>query len=365
MNLKKIFLVTVLVILISTISYGSNIIPSLNSDNTVDNTIDINISDISNHFNSSPYVEKIKNLGIKISAKQTDTILTLSYDNTYNLEYTIDNNSKKLSVFYSKENYEAYLKYDILNAILIDSIFEMQGNSYCSLAPFVLSDIYCYSIASNSGIEKNYILADDDTPATEFNIYPCIKFTAPSSNVSIEEATYRSAYETFFDDVDSVVKEEDMILYKTFSEDGSLIFYIGEPNELSSRAYESILTAADVFFNYNDSRVSNYIKQNYSDISIGNYSFDGINIDTNITELPISTIDTVLLSNNMKYAKFTINRDIIKEKLNSVSENENSTNNSVKIENNKFSTFWIVTVIIVSILILVLLIKFFMNKYNS
>lgn len=367
MKLRKIFyFIIIFFFVFTTITNAVDTnLENITSDATEEKAIDINISDISSNFNNNSYVSKIANLGIKLSSIQDSNSLILNYDNIYSLNYSIDDSTKTLTTSYSILNHDAYLKYDILNALLIDTISTMQGNLPGVLIPFALSDTYCYSLSGDAGISKNYIQSENDTPAVEFQICTNIKFSIPESSNSISESKYRTQYETFFTNADCIVKEDDMIFYKTFLEDGSIVFYIGEPNELTSRAYESILTAVDVFFNYKDLRVSNYFKENYNDISVGNFNFDGVSIDTSITELPISTIDTILVLDNMKYAKFTINRDTINQRLDSISNDDNNDSSDyVQINNNKSPMVVIIIVIILLIILLISLIRFFINKYN-
>lgn len=323
--------------------------------------VDIDISKIADNFNNSVYVSKLADLGESISAKQNSVGITLSYGND-NIVYLLNNNI--LSATYPCQDKSIRKKCDILSAILIDTISTMQGNEPGKLISFALDDSFCYTTLDDNGISKNYFNDKNSNMVVDFKINPLFKLPLLKSDSAIEKNSFLTEYTTLYPDIDCFVKKEDFIFYKTFSEDGNMELYIGQSGVLNNFAYDSILTVLNILFD--DNRTSLYFKQNYSDISNGNFEFNGVSVDTLVSKLPVSNVDTELLPLDMKYAKFTINRDVVKENLKSITVSEpkvgDSTNNSSKV-----SLPVIIFLLIMIILIFCLIIFIFKNviKFNK
>ena len=74
--------------------------------------------------------------------------------------------------------------------------------------------------------------------------------------------------------------------------------------------------------------------------------------------MPISNVDTVLLPLNMKYAKFTINRDIVKENLKFIQISESkigdSTSSSGKISLPIIAFLFVMVILVFCLVIFIL-----------
>lgn len=142
--------------------------------------------------------------------------------------------------------------------------------------------------------------------------------------------------------------------------------YIGQGNELvDEQAYESILTALDILFD--NPQVSSYFKKNYSSFSLGNFDFDGVSVSLDVTELPIFNVDTALVPTNMKYAKFSINRDVVKEKLNSLAEDSTpQKGDSTNIDNKKgFAAPLVFSLVIIGLVLLIIIVGSILRKRQN
>lgn len=65
-----------------------------------DNSVNIDITQIVENFNKSSYVTKFSNIGIKVSAVQTNHSIILNYDNTNFLTYAYNPNTGVYTTFY-------------------------------------------------------------------------------------------------------------------------------------------------------------------------------------------------------------------------------------------------------------------------
>lgn len=307
-------------------------------------TVDIDVSKIAENFNKNVYVGRLAEIGETVSAKQSGSDITLTYGHD-NIVFSL-NNSKILSGTYPFSDKTIRKRCDILTAILIDTISTMQGHEPGNLIAFALDDSFCYTTLIDQGIAKNYFNDENSNMVVNFEINPFWELPTLKSDLEIKEDDFLVQAKALYSDENCLVKKENLIFYKTFSEDGNIDLYIGQADELDDLSYNSILTVLDILFK--DSRATTYFKKNYNNISIGNFEFNGVTIDTNISNLPVSNIDTVLLPSNMKYAKFSINRDIVKKELADIpvtSPNDEDVSNSDNI---------VLTIVMVAIMLILL-----------
>lgn len=277
-------------------------------------TIDIDVTKIADNFNNSIYVSRLAEFNEFVSAKQNGNDITLSYGND-NLVFVFENGV--FSVTYPFSDRTVRKKCDILSAIFIDTVATMQGKEPGELIAFALDDSFCFTTLSDNGIAKDYLTDVNSNMVVNFSINPYFKLPSVNSDKAISEDSFLTKYDTFYPDVDCVVKQEDLIFYKTFSDNGDMELYIGRSDEVDDITYDSVLTAVDLLFK--DKRASRYFRQNYSNFSVGNAEFDGVSVNIDIDKLPVSNVDTSLLPLNMKFVKFTVNRDVVKENLKSIS----------------------------------------------
>lgn len=324
------------------------------------NTVDIDISKLAENFNNNIYVSKLAEIGEVVSAKQTDSDITLTYGND-NIVFNLDN-SNILSGTYPFLDKVVRKRCDILTAILIDTISTMQGNEPGKLIAFALDDSFCLTTLSDNGIAKNYLNDENSNIVVNFKINPFFEFPILNSNSPIKEDNFLLKADDLHGDKGCLVKQENLIFYKTFSENGDIELYIGQPDELNNLSYDSILTGLNLLFN--DTHVKTYFKKNYENISLGNFEFNGVSIITDITELPISNIDTILLPSNMKFAKFTVNSDIVKKELSNIKIDNSDKKNSSNSDNIFLTIVMIVIMLtlLFSLLLFVLKNIIFSNK---
>lgn len=357
MKFKKIIFLMIIFIFALIISVNANTTTNTESENIQAlETVEIDVTTIAENFNNNIYVSNLSNLGITVMAEQVEGLITLMYNDTSSVDYYIDSSTNVLSTTYEMGNTEC----DVLNALFIETISTMQGNESGLILPFAWGDHFCYSSLTDNGIGKNYLYEDGKT-VISFEINPSIKLTLPETSTPLTSDDFLVEYETFYPDENCLVRDKNLIFYKTFLEDGTMELYIGQMNELTTeQAYQSILNAVDILFE--DTKAAYYFKQNYSDFSLGNFEFDGVSVNVDITSLPTSTIETVLTGANMKYAKFTINRDIVKEKLPSVVIDNPEIGDTSKNSNNKLSLGIIILVFIFAIVIIGFVIRFHKNS---
>ncbi len=352
---KKIILFfSLFLIIFINISYADG---EITSNANADRLVDIDISKIVKNFNKSSYVKSLKKLGVSVKATQnSDKSITLAYDNV-TIKYNYKD--KKYVTTYPINNVEIYKKCNILSALFIDCISTMQGNPEGSQIGFALDDSFCYSTLEHDGIAKNYVTENNQT-VSKYEILPDYKLSVLSTNNQISENVFLLESNNFYEDVDCIVKSQDLVFYRTFSKDGKMELYIGNPNELSDYAYGSMMTAISLLFN--DPRAAYYISKDYTNFSMGHFELEGVSIDTNINKLPTNNVDTVLLPKNMAYAKLVIDRDVLNSKLDSVElPKDNQTENS---KNSDTYFFIILSVAIVLLIIAVVIIRQKNKKSN-
>ena len=112
------------------------------------------------------------------------------------------------------------------------------------------------------------------------------------------------------------------------------------------------------------SKVVSYFRQNYSGFSVGNAEFEGVSVNVDIDSLPTATIDSILVSRNMKYAKFTINADSVVQNSQSVS-NSPSTDDAVSISKKRISPILNVSIGIIILVVIIMFAGFFIRRHAN
>lgn len=168
---------------------------------------------------------------------------------------------------------------------------------------------------------------------------------------------------------DCIVKNDNLILLKSIDQSENIVLYIGQPTEFYDNSYESVLNAVSYLFSlsYNEdtaSKVVSYFRQNYSGFSVGNAEFEGVSVNVDIDSLPTATIDSILVSRNMKYAKFTINADSVVQNSQSVS-NSPSTDDAVSISKKRISPILNVSIGIIVLVVIIMLAGFFIRRHAN
>lgn len=347
MNLKRVFVLFVIFLsLFLTISYATDDISETETN------VNIDITKISENFNKSSYVTKLSNIGINVSATQTNDTIVLNYNNTNSIVYDINPDTGLLHTSYTRSNIGDYL-----NSILVDTIYTMQGNEEGTVLPFVLDDTFCFSSITQVGIEKNYFSGDSGNIETNFSINVYKNLPIPAAEALSKNDFIKDGI--IYKQEDFIAKSGNIVFYKTFNENGLLELYFGQPNELNELSYNSMLTALSIILGNNSTskeKVNAYMKQNYPDFSIGNSEFEGVSVDTSIDTLPANTVDTIMIASNMKYAKFTIDIDKVKEEFPNVVITTPNVGDSTKVSKNKTSNPLVISIIIIAVVVIIILV---------
>lgn len=325
-------------------------------------TVDIDITKIAETFNKSSYVSKFSSIGIKVSAVQTNNSIILNYGNTDSITYAYDSDKGIYTTSYSVTPIHEYL-----NALLVNTIYTMQGNEEGVQVPFALDDTMSFAGIRDTGYEKSYIADNQGNPQIKFQINPSMRLKVSSNSSPISDTTLM-LNGTIYGKEDFITRSGDLIFFRTYNADGLLELYIGQPTELNNLSYDSILTALSIIFS-NGSELNNtvmtYLKQNYSDFSLGNADFSGVSIDTSVTDLPIQNGDTILVSPNMKYAKVTIDETKVKEELSNVVVDNPKAGDSTKISKNRLSSPLVIASVIISSVLIIMLVGVLIRKNQS
>ena len=356
MKFKKIIIFFIILFCFLSIFVSTNAesaIVDSSSTNLPENSItsrnvEINYSSIANNFNNSIYTSKLKELGITVKAVQKDNTITLTYNNSDTVTFTFEPESNLLSTVYPLSDNHSK---DILTAILVDTVSTMQGNEVGDQLPFYFDDGFCYSYYLTNGISKDYISSDLGA-SISCQIKIDTKMDVPSDISPIDESTFTLNTDNLYSKNEYFIRKNGLILYKKYSDDGKMEIYIGQAKGFDEHSYQSVLNFLSLIYdhiNFNTPKLLLYMKQNYSNLNNGNSEFGGVKIDTDITEFPIATEETVLVGNNMKYAKFTIDENVLKDcaakvSLTNQENSSNSSNHSYKIH------FLIILLVIFTIL---------------
>ncbi len=368
MKFKKIFIYFFIIFsaLIS-VSFATDAMPNATDDSSTNtNAVDIDVSKIAENFNKSSYVSKLSSIGINLSAVQTNNTITLYYNNVDSIVYSYDETDKLLTTYYPCNGNK---NFDVLNSIFVDTISVMQGNEEGKQIPFALDDYFCYSYLRDAGIEKNYSSEDGSDIKIKFQINPFIKLSIPETDSSLSTDSYLEEYETFYTTEDCFVKGQDILFYRTFSQDGLMEIYIGQSGELNDYSYDSLLNALSVIFangtEFSDTAPA-YFKQNYENFSVGDFSFNGISVTTSTVDgLPVQNVDTILIAPNMKFAKIVIDQKIVEGELSNVNIDTPNIGDSVSVSKNVFSVPVIVALVIIGLIVIVLLFCILIRKHKN
>ena len=292
--------------------------------------VEIDFSAIADNYNNSIYTKNLKELGINIKATQSGNNVLLTYNDSDTVTFTLNPDTNVLTAIYPLADKE---KKDILAAIMVDTVSSMQGNEVGDQLPFYFNDGFCYSYVQTNGIAKEYISSEEGVACVSCEIKLNLRMSIPSDNSPILESTFLIDANNIYSKNEYFSRENGLIFYKTFSDDNKLTLYIGQTKGFDKYAYDSVLNFLSLIYNhmnFNTPKVLLYMRQNYSGFENGNAEFDGVIIDTGITDFPINNQETILVGNKMKYAKLTIDVDLLKERAAEVSLVSTSNSNPPK-----------------------------------
>lgn len=354
MKLKKILFLIVI--------FFAVLVPISNADT---DEVNLDFSKIADRFNKCYYTSALSSIGVSVKATKVDDSFVLTYNNSESITYSYNKSSGTFSTTYPITN---DTEKDILSALFVDAISTLEGNEEGSFIFPMLNDTFCYSTIKSNGVAKNYISNDGGTTTlTEFQVSSTTKLSPMIGTSTLSQSNFNKV--SFDSQEDCIVKNDNLILLKSIDQSGNIVLYIGQPTEFYDNSYESVLNAVSYLFSlsYNEdtaSKVVSYFRQNYSGFSVGNAEFEGVSVNVDIDSLPTATIDSILVSRNMKYAKFTINADSVVQNSQSVS-NSPSTDDAVSISKKRISPILNVSIGIIILVVIIMFAGFFIRRHAN
>lgn len=228
-------------------------------------------------------VSKYYNLDIK-TAKDTIVINISNDQTTDSLTGTLANNILTYEI--AKDDSNILLKGKLLYSIA-DSIGQVNGNDKGYVSSILGSLDYSKMSIKNNGIE---IYSDGNKNVYKFKVDK--KFELGSA------ADVYFTFDDFINYKDKIIKEGyaqttkgNLIFYK-INENGKNIIYFGEPEALTTRTYNSVLSLLEVMY---DSNTSNLFSKAYKHLETG--TFNNLSFIVNYEPTEDEVIYSKLLSN--------------------------------------------------------------------
>lgn len=228
-------------------------------------------------------VNKYYNLDIK-TTKDTIVINISNDQTTDSLTGTLANNILTYEI--SKDDSNILVKGKLLYSIA-DSIGQVNGNDKGYVSSILGSLDYSKMSIKNNGIE---IYSDGNK-----NIY---KFKVDKKFELGSAADVYFTVDDFIEYKDKIIKEGyaqtskgNLIFYK-INENGKNIIYFGEPDALTTRTYNSVLSLLEVMY---DSNTSNLFSKAYKHLETG--TFNNLSFIVNYEPTDDEVIYNKLLSN--------------------------------------------------------------------
>lgn len=231
--------------------------------------------------------------------EENKLIITQKYEETTNsYEYTLNNNI--LSITLDKDQ-EYNMSGTIVGVILTDSIGKLHGyEDGATFATLNLDDIDKYTI-EKEGFEFK------ETENEHYTIKIDISKKIPIVDISkiyIKVSDLEDLKDFISKDGSAQTSKGNIILHKS-GYDGEYTVIIAEKDKLTDNSYKSILSVLEVMFN--NQKASNYFQANYSSLSNGNKSFEGIKIEVNPKK--IDSEDRIIPDDSYKFVKLTIDKE--------------------------------------------------------
>ena len=228
-------------------------------------------------------VSKYYNLDIK-TTKDTIVINISNDQTTDSLTGTLANNILTYEI--AKDDSNILLKGKLLYSIA-DSIGQVNGNDKGYVSSILGSLDYSKMSIKNNGIE---IYSDGNKNVYKFKVDK--KFELGSA------ADVYFTIDDFINYKDKIIKEGyaqttkgNLIFYK-INENGENIIYFGEPEALTTRTYNSVLSLLEVMY---DSNTSNLFSKAYKHLETG--TFNNLSFIVNYEPTEDEVIYSKLLSN--------------------------------------------------------------------
>ena len=271
--------------------------------------VSVNLNDIVSQFNNNEFVTKLSSPSKRIYAVERTNRYTLRMGNNLELTYVYEEDDLMLhtEIDVSSPNKEDLL---LLNALMVDTIAKMQGDTSSKVVSAALSETYFSTDAEFDGVEQYFLSKDDGSKVIVCNICPYIKITLPDYNSGIPKNEFSSKYDTIYDDANTFIYYEDMVALKYTDDNGKTVVYVGEADQNTNRSKESVKNLLELL---STEKAISYFDKSVNDLN-NNFKIEGIELETNIDSLPLTETRVLLLPNNMKYVKFTLDLETMKKK---------------------------------------------------
>lgn len=228
-------------------------------------------------------VSKYYNLDIK-TTKDSITINISNDQITSSLTGTLSNNILTYEI--SKDDSNILLKGKLLYSIA-DSIGQINGNDKGYVSSILGSLDYSKINIKNNGIE---IYSEGNKNIYKFKVDR--KFELGSAaDVYLTVDDFAQYKEKLLGDGYAQTSKGNLIFYK-INENGKNILYFGEPENLTTRTYNSVLSLIEVMY---DSNTSNLFSKAYKNLETG--TFNNLSFIVNYEPTEDEVIYSKLLSN--------------------------------------------------------------------
>lgn len=247
--------------------------------------------------NNYKEVEKYYNLDIKT----TDDGIIIYFKNDEindSLEGTLDNNILTFKISNSDSN--ILLKGKLLYSVA-DSIGQVNGNEKGYVSSVLGSLDYTKITLKDNGIE---IYTDTESNEYIYKFSVDKKYSLGSiADIYFDENDFLSVKDKLINDEYVQLTKGNLIFYKiTDNNENKQIIYFGEPNDLTTRTYNSLLSLITVMYDSNTSDLFSKASPKLQTIT-----FNNINVITNY-EVTDDEVITNKLLDNYKVLKVEISK---------------------------------------------------------
>ena len=269
----------------------------------------ITLDQIVETFNNSSSVREYASQGSEITAVKPEenkiTITLTQGEDHISFDYTLDGTILTGTISGTESNVITGL---IISEILIDSIGQLHGYEDGELFDTINSDEISNYTLENEGLETKKL--EDGSYQIKVDIskkIPLVDF----GDTYIEVADLQKLKDYIVGDGSAQKSKGNIILHKNGIGNNVTIF-VGEKNELTENTYKSILSILEVMFE--SDKVSNYFKENYSNISEGDKELEGLKVEINPQK---SDMEKVVLGEDdtYKFVRITIDKEVVNSKI--------------------------------------------------
>lgn len=327
----------------------------------------ITLEQIVEKFNKSSIVDEYKSAGGNIKAtKDSDGInVTINANGeTENIKLLFQENV--LSIEIDQAESTALAKMYVTLSI-IDIIGELHGYQEGELLQTISSEE-----SQNYTLEKEgYEVENISTTKVKMKVDITKKIPLVDVSDNYLKVSDLEGFEKYISgDGFAENSKGDIWFYKS-GYDGKYTVYVAEKENLTENTYKSVLSILEVMFE-ND-KVIQYFKNNYSNISEGDKEFKGFNIKVNPTEKTEHEESMIPSSSNYEFVRIDIDKTLAISSATEKVENENSDkNNQIQVEDTEkdntalkgelpktgsFMNFIIIAIICIAIIEIIIHIK--------